>query len=217
MRFLTSPMAWPVSMFRRSSSSATAATDQIEHVVAGDHGHGAAGTSRDFQGLAARPGAAQRVESARIGDHAASPAVAPVGGDRADDVEEVVWPAGLRVARALQGQDRHRDLRQEIEGQEVQIGLPREHLAGRVEAVAPETTGIANTNRSGHTFLKFARSRGNAVTLCGPMTTYSYTCSTPVRNGPQVDFSGIMPRAAVSHCRVSCGAMIASTQPRAAP
>ena len=143
--------AWPVSRFRSRLVFRVAGDgSRSEHVVAGDDGDRPAGAAGLLQGLAARPGTAQRVESARIGDDAAAPAAAPVGGDRADDLDES--PAASRPPGRASAARPGSTSRPRPENRASGNPCPAPARASRPAASGgrPRNLGVADPDRSGH-------------------------------------------------------------------
>ena len=128
----------------------------------------------------------------------ASPAIAPIGKDERTTSAKSARPTALDRARGLQRQDRHEDsarksnVRKSSSGSFTSISAATSRRSPQKPWALPMRTG-----------------RGIGVSI--------YICNTPVRDSPQVAFSGTIFNAISSHYHVSCGAMIASTQPRAAP
>ena len=146
---------------RRAVEHVDAAAQVFElglQVIAQQHGD----FQRQLRRVAGRlqgGGAGLGVDAPRVADHADALAL-DFGQQRRQHLDKVRGVAGLGIFDPRSGEDRHRDFRQVVEHQIVQLAAVYQ-LGGGGAGVAPEGAGAADANRLAHekSFLEWLATR----------------------------------------------------------
>jgi hypothetical protein len=162
-----------------------------KHIITTDNTDLQGSATGSFQDAAACLGAGHGTESSGVCDQLALTTRRPIGSKPSHNLDKIMWIAGLGIAFSLQGKNGHRDLCQIIHRQVIQIGYLSKDFFGRRRAISPKGLRVTDPDRLAHTSL---------ACLFTGKTLFATT-----------------PRAVDSHIRVASGAMMASTQPLAAP